>query len=89
MRMLAVILLVVVWFLTGWTSAVFQNLEKNISLIGQGQTSDHLIFDMCLIDRWDYMMAIGELLFMLLSILRSVGLKKNGKTAFRKYHQLT
>ncbi|XP_066483712.1 metabotropic glycine receptor [Tiliqua scincoides] len=65
MRMLAVILLVVIWFLTGWTSAVFQNLEKNISLIGQGQTSDHLIFDMCLIDRWDYMMAIAEFLFLL------------------------
>ncbi|XP_053119321.1 probable G-protein coupled receptor 158 [Hemicordylus capensis] len=65
MRMLAVILLVVVWFLTGWTSAVCQNLEKSISLIGQGQTSDHLIFNMCLIDRWDYMMAIAEFLFLL------------------------
>uniref|UniRef100_A0A8D0H881 G protein-coupled receptor 158 n=1 Tax=Sphenodon punctatus TaxID=8508 RepID=A0A8D0H881_SPHPU len=65
MRMLAVILLIVVWFLIGWTSAVCQNLERNVSLIGQGQTSDHLIFNMCLIDRWDYMMAIAELLFLL------------------------
>ncbi|PNJ24514.1 GPR158 isoform 1 [Pongo abelii] len=65
MRMLAVILLVVFWFLIGWTSSVCQNLEKQISLIGQGQTSDHLIFNMCLIDRWDYMTAVAEFLFLL------------------------
>lgn len=59
MRMLAVILLVVFWFLIGWTSSVCQNLERQISLIGQGQTSDHLIFNMCLIERWDYMTAVG------------------------------
>nr|XP_034985528.1 probable G-protein coupled receptor 158 [Zootoca vivipara] len=65
MKMLAVIFLVVLWFLIGWTAAACQNLERNISLIGQGQTSDHLIFSMCLIDRWDYMMAIAEFLFLL------------------------
>ncbi|XP_030359337.1 probable G-protein coupled receptor 158 isoform X2 [Strigops habroptila] len=65
MRMLAVILLIVFWFLVGWTSAVTQNLERNIPLIGQGQTSDYLIFNMCLIDRWDYMMAVAEFLFLL------------------------
>ncbi|XP_068261558.1 metabotropic glycine receptor [Nyctibius grandis] len=65
MRMLAVILLIVFWFLIGWTSAITQNLERNIPLIGQGQTSDHLIFNMCLIDRWDYMMAVAEFLFLL------------------------
>ncbi|XP_074842383.1 metabotropic glycine receptor [Carettochelys insculpta] len=65
MRMLAVILLIVFWFLIGWTSAVCQNLERNISLIGQGQTSDHLIFNMCILDRWDYMMAVAEFLFLL------------------------
>lgn len=59
MRMLAVILLVVFWFLIGWTSSVCQNLERQISLIGQGQTSDHLIFNMCLVERWDYMTAVG------------------------------
>uniref|UniRef100_A0A672TIF2 GPR158/179 extracellular domain-containing protein n=1 Tax=Strigops habroptila TaxID=2489341 RepID=A0A672TIF2_STRHB len=63
MRMLAVILLIVFWFLVGWTSAVTQNLERNIPLIGQGQTSDYLIFNMCLIDRWDYMMAVGMFIF--------------------------
>ncbi|XP_004641958.2 probable G-protein coupled receptor 158 [Octodon degus] len=65
MRMLAVMLLVVFWFLIGWTSSVCQNLEREISLIGQGQTSDHLIFNMCLIDRWDYMAAVAEFLFLL------------------------
>nr|XP_020044065.1 probable G-protein coupled receptor 158 [Castor canadensis] len=65
MRMLAVILLVVFWFLIGWTSSVCQNLERQISLIGQGQTSDHLIFNMCLVDRWDYMTAVAEFLFLL------------------------
>nr|XP_033788780.1 LOW QUALITY PROTEIN: probable G-protein coupled receptor 158 [Geotrypetes seraphini] len=65
MRMLAVILLIVIWFLIAWTSAVCQNMDKNISLITQGHTSDHLYFNMCLIDRWDYMMAIAEFLFLL------------------------
>ncbi|KAM4828749.1 metabotropic glycine receptor isoform 1-T1 [Thomomys bottae] len=65
MRMLSVILLVVFWFLVGWTSSVCQNLERQISLIGQGQTSDHLIFNMCLIDRWDYMTAVAEFSFLL------------------------
>ncbi|XP_016080185.1 PREDICTED: probable G-protein coupled receptor 158 [Miniopterus natalensis] len=65
MRMLAVILLVVFWFLVGWTSSVCQQLERQISLIGQGQTSDHLIFNMCLTERWDYMTAIAEFLFLL------------------------
>ena len=49
----------VFWFLVGWTSSVCQNLERQISLIGQGQTSDHLIFSMCLVERWDYMTAAG------------------------------
>ncbi|XP_004716169.2 probable G-protein coupled receptor 158 [Echinops telfairi] len=65
MRMLAVILLVVCWFLIGWTSSVCQNLEKQISLIGQGRTSDHLTFNMCLLDRWDYMTVVAEFLFLL------------------------
>ncbi|XP_004014277.2 metabotropic glycine receptor isoform X1 [Ovis aries] len=65
MRMLAVILLVVFWFLVGWTSSVCQNLERQISLIGQGRTSDHLIFSMCLVERWDYMTAAAEFLFLL------------------------
>ncbi|KAH0501583.1 putative G-protein coupled receptor 158, partial [Microtus ochrogaster] len=65
MRMLAVILLVVFWFLVGWTSSMCQNLERDILLVGQGQTSDHLTFNMCLTDRWDYMTAVAEFLFLL------------------------
>uniref|UniRef100_U3KMX1 G protein-coupled receptor 158 n=1 Tax=Oryctolagus cuniculus TaxID=9986 RepID=U3KMX1_RABIT len=65
MRMLAVILLVVLWFLVGWTASVCQNLERRVALVGQGQTSDHLIFNTCLTDRWDYMTAVAEFLFLL------------------------
>ncbi|KAM4689067.1 metabotropic glycine receptor [Discoglossus pictus] len=65
MRMLSVILLLVLWFLIAWTSAVCQNMDRNIPLIVQGETSDHLQFNMCLIDRWDYMMAVAEFLFLL------------------------
>ncbi|XP_031225019.1 probable G-protein coupled receptor 158 isoform X2 [Mastomys coucha] len=68
MRMLAVIVLVVFWFLVGWTSSMCQNLERDILLVGQGQTSDHLTFNMCLIDRWDYMAAVAEFLFLLWGI---------------------
>ncbi|KAG8573659.1 hypothetical protein GDO81_012486 [Engystomops pustulosus] len=65
MKMLSVILLLVLWFLVAWTSAVFQNMDRNIPLIVQGETSDHFQFKMCLIDRWDYMMAVGEFVFLL------------------------
>ncbi|XP_077124536.1 metabotropic glycine receptor isoform X1 [Ranitomeya variabilis] len=65
MKMLSVILLLVLWFLVAWTTAVFQNMDRNIPLIGQGETSDHYQFKMCLIDRWDYMMAVGEFVFLL------------------------
>ncbi|KAG8443280.1 hypothetical protein GDO86_011905 [Hymenochirus boettgeri] len=65
MRMLSVILLLVLWFLAAWTSAVCQNMERNIPLIIEGETSDNLKFKMCLIDRWDYMMAVAEFLFLL------------------------
>ncbi|OCT75587.1 probable G-protein coupled receptor 158 [Xenopus laevis] len=64
-RMLSVILLLVLWFLVAWTSAVCQNMDRNIPLIVQGETSDNLQFNMCLLDRWDYMMAVAEFLFLL------------------------
>ncbi|XP_062900333.1 metabotropic glycine receptor [Mobula hypostoma] len=64
-RMLGIILLIVCWFLVSWTSAVCENLDRNVSLIVQGQTADGLKFNMCLLDRWDYMMAIAEFLFLL------------------------
>uniref|UniRef100_H3A5N2 G protein-coupled receptor 158 n=1 Tax=Latimeria chalumnae TaxID=7897 RepID=H3A5N2_LATCH len=68
MRMLGVILLITCWFLIAWTSAVCQNMDRNVPLIVQGQTSDNLQFNMCLLDRWDYMMAIAEFLFLLWGI---------------------
>ncbi|MBN3279078.1 GP158 protein, partial [Polyodon spathula] len=65
LRMLAVILLIVCWFLISWTSAVCQNMDRNVSFIVEGKTSDNLQFKRCLLDRWDYMMAIAEFLFLL------------------------
>lgn len=60
LRLLLVILLVVLWFLVAWTSSVCQNLELSQALIAAGLTPEGLQFSMCLLDRWDYMMAVGE-----------------------------
>nr|XP_023679184.1 probable G-protein coupled receptor 158 [Paramormyrops kingsleyae] len=65
LHLLAVILLVVCWFLVAWTLAICQNLERHVPLIDVGLTAEGLQFSMCLLDRWDYMMAIAELLFLL------------------------
>ncbi|CAB1436684.1 unnamed protein product [Pleuronectes platessa] len=59
-RLLAVILLVVLWFLVAWTSAVCQNPELSRALIAAGLTPEGLQFSMCLLDRWDYMMAVVQ-----------------------------
>uniref|UniRef100_A0A8C5ES40 Probable G-protein coupled receptor 158 n=1 Tax=Gouania willdenowi TaxID=441366 RepID=A0A8C5ES40_GOUWI len=63
--LLAVILLVVLWFLVAWTSAVCQNPELSQSLIAVGLTPEGLQFSMCLLDRWDHMMAVAEFMFLL------------------------
>lgn len=60
LRLLAVIVLVVLWFLVAWTSSVCQNRELSRALIAAGLTPEGLQFSMCLLDRWDYMMALGE-----------------------------
>uniref|UniRef100_A0A3B4B941 G-protein coupled receptors family 3 profile domain-containing protein n=1 Tax=Periophthalmus magnuspinnatus TaxID=409849 RepID=A0A3B4B941_9GOBI len=65
LRLLLVILLVVLWFLVAWTSAVCQKPDLNQVLISAGLTADGLQFSMCLLDRWDYMMAVAEFLFLL------------------------
>ncbi|KAF7649867.1 hypothetical protein LDENG_00134380 [Lucifuga dentata] len=65
LRLLGVILLVVLWFLVAWTSAVCQNPELSQALIAAGLTPEGLQFSMCLLDRWDYMMAVAEFLFLL------------------------
>ncbi|KAM8823377.1 G protein-coupled receptor 158a isoform 2-T2 [Spinachia spinachia] len=65
LRLLGIILLIVCWFLVAWTSAVCQNPDRKSALIGVGYTPDGLQFSMCLLDRWDYMMAVAEFLFLL------------------------
>ncbi|KAM9323015.1 LOW QUALITY PROTEIN: metabotropic glycine receptor-like [Pholidichthys leucotaenia] len=65
LRLLAIIVLVVLWFLVAWTSSVCQNPEFSRTLITAGLTPEGLQFSMCLLDRWDYMMAVAEFLFLL------------------------
>lgn len=60
LRLLAVILLIVCWFLVAWTSAVCQTADRKMALIDVGYTPEGLQFSTCLLDRWDYMMAVGE-----------------------------
>ncbi|XP_047424625.1 probable G-protein coupled receptor 158 isoform X2 [Mugil cephalus] len=68
LRLLGIILLIVCWFLVAWTSAVCQNPDRKLALIDVGYTPDGLQFSMCLLDRWDYMMAVAEFLFLLWSV---------------------
>ncbi|KAM9718465.1 metabotropic glycine receptor [Menidia menidia] len=75
LRLLAVILLVVLWFLVAWTSAVCQNPELNRALIAAGLTPEGLQFSMCLLDRWDYMMAVAEFLFLLWGVYLSYAVR--------------
>ncbi|MCI4377806.1 hypothetical protein PGIGA_G00207710 [Pangasianodon gigas] len=65
LRLLGAILLVVLWFLVAWTSAVCQSRDTHHGLIEEGVTLEGLQFSMCKLDRWDYMMAVAELLFLL------------------------
>ncbi|XP_062848087.1 metabotropic glycine receptor [Trichomycterus rosablanca] len=66
--LLCIILLIVLWFLVAWTSAVCQNPDWHLALITVGLTPDGLQFSMCLLDRWDYMMAVAEFLFLMWSV---------------------
>lgn len=65
LRLLVVILLVVLWFLVAWTSAVCQNHDAQHALIDTGVTPEGLRFSMCLLDSWDYMMAAGQFLLLI------------------------
>uniref|UniRef100_A0A8C1WKA7 G protein-coupled receptor 158a n=1 Tax=Cyprinus carpio TaxID=7962 RepID=A0A8C1WKA7_CYPCA len=65
LRLLCVILLIVLWFAIAWTAAVCQNPSRHLALISVSFTSDGLQFSMCLLDRWDYMIAVAEFLFLL------------------------
>ncbi|KAK1794970.1 hypothetical protein P4O66_009909 [Electrophorus voltai] len=68
LRLLGIILLVVLWFLVAWTSAVCQNPDRHLALISVGFTPEGLQFSMCLMDPWDYMLAVAEFLFLLWSV---------------------
>ncbi|XP_054851653.1 probable G-protein coupled receptor 179 [Eublepharis macularius] len=64
LKMLALILLLVLWFLAAWTIGMLQNIEKNIPLVVRAQTPNGLQFYICDHDRWDYMMVVAEMLFL-------------------------
>lgn len=59
LRLLCAILLVVLWFLVAWTLSVCQSQETRDATVAVGTTPEGLQFSMCLLDRWDYMMAVG------------------------------
>ncbi|CAM9530262.1 unnamed protein product, partial [Lampetra fluviatilis] len=64
LRMLGLIMLLVLWFLTAWSAAAWENLGRGVLLVGVGQTAEGLRFTQCLLSRWDYMMALAEFLFL-------------------------
>lgn len=61
LRMLGVIVLTVSWFLCAWTVGVLQNRDRNVPLLIISTTSEGQGFNVCDLDRWDYMMAVGKL----------------------------
>ncbi|KAM6108008.1 putative G-protein coupled receptor 179 [Pterocles gutturalis] len=65
LKMLGLILLLVLWFLAAWTVGMLENVDKNLPLVIRTQTAHGLHFYICGHDRWDYMMVIAELLFLL------------------------
>ncbi|KAJ8001991.1 hypothetical protein DPEC_G00175160 [Dallia pectoralis] len=64
LRVLGVMVVIVSWFLCAWTVGVLQNRDRNIPLTITSTTSDGQGFSVCDLDRWDYMMAVAELLFL-------------------------
>ncbi|XP_023267208.1 probable G-protein coupled receptor 158 [Seriola lalandi dorsalis] len=64
LRILGVMLMTVSWFLCAWTVGVLQNRDRNIPVFVTTTTSDGQGFNLCYLDRWDYMMAVAELLFL-------------------------
>ncbi|XP_044196092.1 probable G-protein coupled receptor 158 [Thunnus albacares] len=64
LRILGVMLMTVSWFLCAWTVGVLQNRDRNIPVFITTNTTDGQGFNLCYLDRWDYMMAVAELLFL-------------------------
>ncbi|KAF5909931.1 G-protein coupled receptor [Clarias magur] len=75
LRMLGVMVLTVKWFLCAWTVGVLQNQDRNIPLLITLTTSDGQSFKVCDWDRWDYMMAMAEMLFLCWGISLSSAVK--------------
>ncbi|XP_067167888.1 probable G-protein coupled receptor 179 [Apteryx mantelli] len=65
LKMLGLILLLVLWFLVAWTIGMLENVDRNVPLVIRSQTARGLQFYLCGHDRWDYMMVIAEMLFLL------------------------
>uniref|UniRef100_A0AAZ3RVA3 G-protein coupled receptors family 3 profile domain-containing protein n=1 Tax=Oncorhynchus tshawytscha TaxID=74940 RepID=A0AAZ3RVA3_ONCTS len=64
LRLLGVMVVTVSWFLCAWTAGVLQNRDRNVPLLIISTTSDGQGFSLCDLDRWDYMMAVAELMFL-------------------------
>ncbi|KAM8841771.1 uncharacterized protein gpr179 [Synchiropus picturatus] len=64
LRILGVMLMTVSWFLCAWTVGVLQNRDRNIPVFFTATTAGGQGFNLCYLDRWDYMMAVAELLFL-------------------------
>uniref|UniRef100_A0A8C9W2U0 G protein-coupled receptor 179 n=1 Tax=Scleropages formosus TaxID=113540 RepID=A0A8C9W2U0_SCLFO len=64
LKMLGVVVLTVCWFLTAWTAGALQNRDRSIPLVVSASTRQGQAFTQCDLDRWDYMMAIAEMLFL-------------------------
>ncbi|XP_047197750.1 probable G-protein coupled receptor 158 [Hippoglossus stenolepis] len=64
LRILGVMLMTVSWFLCAWTVGVLQNRDRNIPVFVTTNTTEGQGFNLCYLDRWDYMMAVAELLFL-------------------------
>ncbi|KAL4648398.1 putative G-protein coupled receptor 158 [Arapaima gigas] len=64
LKMLGLIVLTVCWFLIAWTAGALQNRDRNIPLLVTASTSQGQDFTLCDLDRWDYMMAVAEMLFL-------------------------
>ncbi|XP_064177518.1 metabotropic glycine receptor isoform X2 [Anguilla rostrata] len=67
LRQLGVIILTVSWFLSAWTAGALQNRDRNVPLLITSTTSEGQSFTLCDLDRWDYMMALAEVLFLIWS----------------------
>ncbi|KAM5135083.1 putative G-protein coupled receptor 179 [Mantella aurantiaca] len=62
--MLTVMVMVCIWFLVGWTVGTIENVHRGVPMVIHSQTQEGLMFYTCDYDRWDYMMALAELLFL-------------------------